>query len=311
MNDNQATALTVIQEMANDKRAAGRYNNARINKELKFRQECHYALEIVQGNKKLQQCTPQSVRTCIEDTALLGLTLKPALAHAYLVPRYLKKQGVMICTLYTSWRGLKVAAQKWGGLLDMTAQVVYANEPFKMTAGTNPSVEHTIISNHAARGPIIGAYCVAYMRSGITLVEYMDRDQIERARAVSEAKDSQFSPWINWPEEQSRKTVVRRAAKHWQGHPEMQSSLGIQNKYEGLGEAVDDEEDSVIVGELVSEDDTLAIHAMLTDNGCDADKVIGRICRVMGLETLEQMTSNRLPEAKDYAQMAIAAKQKQ
>jgi hypothetical protein len=90
----------------------------------------------------------------------------------------------------------------------------------------------------------------------------------------------------------------------------MMSSLQIQNKYEGIGEQVAEEEEAPMVGELISEDDTLAIHALLTDNGCDADKVIARICRVMGLETLEQMTASRLCEAQDYANLAITGKRK-
>lgn len=307
MNDNQQNAIAIIEQMSTDKSAAGRYHNARINRELKFKTECHHALEIVKASTKLQEAIPDTVRECIEDTSLLGLTLNPALAHAYLVPRYIKGRG-MVCTLYTSWRGLTVAASKWAGLKDFSAQVVYANEPFDITMGTSPEVRHSIIPNAAARGPLIGAYCIAYMASGLIKVEYMDKAQIDRARESSESKNSSYSPWTKWYEEMARKTVVRRAAKHWQGSPELQSSLAVQNKYEGMGQAVDDD-DQDLVCQLVSEEDALAIHARLTEADCDADKVIARICRVMGVERLEQITAARLPEANEYADKAIAARQ--
>lgn len=309
--ENQAVAL--IEEMANDKKLAGTFHSRRTNQELKFKTECHHALEIVKGSSKLQQADPDSVKECIMDVSLLGLTLAPSAQHAYLVPRFIRGKG-MVATLYTSWRGLTVAAKRWGGLHDFSAQVVYANEPFGISQGTSPEVRHEIIPSAERRGELVGAYCIAYMQSGIVKVEYMDRAQIDRARAVSESKDSQYSPWKNWYEEMARKTVVRRAAKHWQGAPELEASLQVQNKYEGIGHAVSDEDQALLpAGEghpLITEEDALAIHARLTDNGCDANKVLARICRVMGVEQIEQLTSERLEEANGYADQAIEARQR-
>jgi phage RecT family recombinase len=309
--ENQAIAL--IEEMASDKRLAGTFHSRRTNMELKFKTECHHALEIVKGSKKLAQAIPETIQECIMDVSLLGLTLAPSAQHAYLVPRFIRGKG-MVATLYTSWRGLTVAAKRWGGLTDFSAQVVYANEPFAITQGTSPEVRHEIIPNAERRGDLVGAYCIAYMQTGIVKVEYMDRAQIDRAKAVSESKDSQYSPWKNWYEEMARKTVVRRAAKHWQGAPELEASLQVQNKYEGIGHAVADDDQVLLPAsqghELITEDNALALHAMLTENGCNADKVISRICRVMGVESIEQITKQRLEEAHAYAKTAIDAVQR-
>lgn len=309
--ENQARAIAVIEEMANDKKLAGTFHARRSNMELKFKTECHHALEIVKGSDKLAQAIPESIQECIMDVSLLGLTLAPSAQHAYLVPRFIRGKG-MIATLYTSWRGLTVAAKRWGGLTDFSAQVVYANEPFAITQGTSPEVRHEIIPNAERRGELVGAYCIAYMQTGIVKVEYMDRAQIDRARESSESKNSQYSPWKKWYEEMARKTVVRRAAKHWQGAPELEASLQVQNKYEGLGQAVDDDDQVLLPAgeshELITEEDALAMHAKLTDNGCDADKVIARICRVMGVGRIEALTSDRLEEAHGYAYQAIEAR---
>lgn len=303
--ENPSNALAAIQALMADKKASGRFTRARIDPALKFRDECEYALEIVKGSPKLMQASPDSVRECIEDVARLGLTLRKSSQQAYLVPRFIKGRGVL-CTLYTSWRGLRTAAGKWGGLNDMTAQVVYANEPFELTLGTHPEVKHTVIANHQARGPLIGAYCIAYMKSGLTKVEYIDKQQIERARASSETKqDRTDNPWNKWYEEMARKTVVRRAAKHWGGSPEMDASLEVQNKYEGLGLPVDDEEPETF--DTVTDEDLLAFHARLTDQGMNADKVLTRVAGVMGLENIAQLGTHRIAEANEWINKAITA----
>lgn len=313
MNENQQIpAVKAIEEIEKDRSAAGKWTSRRTNQELKFKTECHYALEIVKGSKKLQQAIPETILECLMDTSLLGLTLAPSAQHAYLVPRFIKGKG-MVATLYTSWRGLTVAAKRWGGLKDFSAQVVYANEPFSITQGTHPEVRHEIIPSAERRGELVGAYCIAYMDSGLIKVEYMDRAQIERARAVSEAKDSQYSPWVNWYEEMARKTVVRRAAKHWQGRPELEQSLAIQNKYEGMGTAVSDDDDLLpagAAGELVTAEQAIALHARLTEMDCDADKVINRICRVLNVGSLEELAAARYEEAEELAQQAIEARQR-
>lgn len=309
--ENQNLAA-VISEMANDKKAAGVFHNRRINTDLKFKTECHHALEIVKASNKLMDASPESVKECIMDVSLLGLTLAPSAQHAYLVPRFIRGRG-MICTLYTSWRGLTVAAKKWAGLKDFNAQVVYANEPFSIAQGTNPFVRHEVIPNAERRGELVGAYCIAYMESGLLKVEYMDREQIDRARAVSESKNSQYSPWVKWFEEMARKTVVRRAAKHWQGSPELEASIQIQNKYEGMGQPVEDDIEALPAGkhaELISEEDALTIHAKLAENDCNPERVIERICTVMGIKSLEQMTKARLDEANALVKMAVDAKKK-
>lgn len=295
-------AIELIEEMSNDKRAAGRFHSARINSTLKFKAECHYALGIVKGSKQLQKAIPETVQECIEDVARLGLTLSPSLAHAYLVPRYIKDRG-MVCTLYTSWRGLTVAARTWGGLLDMTANVVYSNEPFEIFQGTAPTVNHQVIPEASKRGGIVGAYCIAYMKAEIIKVEYIDASQIERAKASSESPDGQYSPWKNWPEEMARKTVVRRAAKHWTGTPEMASSIAIQNKYEGIGERTDDDEPASF--DLITSDQVMELHARLSDNDCNVDKVVQRICRVMEIENISDLGAHRLAEAREFVQKAI------
>ncbi len=303
------TVVELIDGLAKDKRAAGRFTRSRLDAALHFRNECGYARQIVLKSEKLQASDPDTVRECIEDVAKLGLSLSPALKHAYLVPRYVKTHKRYECTLYTSWRGLVVAGRRWGGLTDMAGAAVYSNElpGFRLVQGLHPQLEHHIIPVAAHRGPLVGAYCISYMKTGLVKIEYMDEREIAKAREYSESKRSDYSPWKIWPEEMARKTAARRASKHWQGSDEISTSLAIQHKYEGIGEPADDDDEAPPT-ELVDPGQITALHAKLSEADCDADKVLRRVAGVMGVNQLEELTAARLPEAEDWIGKAIKHK---
>ena len=297
--------VTAIADFAKDRESASRFRGARIDADLDFKQQCHYAKKIVEDSERLQECPPSQVFGCIRDVALLGLSLAPATALAYLVPRRDNKRRIMACTLYTSWRGLKLAAMKWGSLRDLTANVVYANEVCRIVLGTEPKVHHEVVLNSKERGVKIGAYCCAVMTNSERKVEYIDAEQIQRIRSYSESKDSKFSPWTNFPEEMWRKSAVRRGSKHWGGSPEFASHMETSNRHEGL--ILDAREAGST--DLVTIDQTREIHALLTEAGrSDADKVMARIAGTMGVEKFELIAAHRIGEAKMWAERALGGR---
>lgn len=302
--------LDDISKHAKDRAAASRFHAHRINDKLRFASECHFAKEIVLANKKLQQASKGSVLNCINDVAYLGLTLQPSRKQAYLIPRENKKRGVIICTLYTSFIGLQVAAKRWGGLKDMSSHVVYSNEPFTIFAGTSPRVEHQIIANHALRGDFLGAYCHSIMVSGMHKIEYMDRQEIQRAQSYSESKDSPYSPWRTWPEEMARKTVIRRASKAWQSEAteEWGKSLAIQQKYEGRSEERKGAFANMTDIELLTDEHYKQLHSRLLEQELDADRVLRRVARALQVDNMGQLADQRFDEAQKLVEMAVNAK---
>lgn len=65
-----------------------------------------------------------------------------------------------------------------------------------------------------ARGDVAThAYAIINTKDGGTYIEVMDRDQVERVRAVSKTGKSERGPWTQWWSEMARKTVLRRLAK--------------------------------------------------------------------------------------------------
>jgi recombination protein RecT len=95
---------------------------------------------------------------------------------------------------------------------DLTAYVVYENDTFDYALGADPWVEHKPPKLGADRGKPIGAYAVAKNFATKTkYIDVMDVPSIEKVRKVSRAANN--GPWVDWWDEQARKTVARRLVK--------------------------------------------------------------------------------------------------
>jgi recombination protein RecT len=107
--------------------------------------------------------------------------------------------------------GLRKRARELDGLI-IDAQVVHENDTFVWHQGDEPRIEHEPARLGKSRGEMIGAYAI-YKREDGTVVhrEVMDKDQIEKTREQSKAKDSLM--WTSFKSEGYRKSVARRGFK--------------------------------------------------------------------------------------------------
>ena len=161
-----------------------------------------YALQIANAN-------PNSVKLAMINVASTGLTLNPAHAYAYLVPR--DKQIV----LDISFKGLIKIATDTGAILWARADVVYAEDKF-VYHGPATMPDHTADVFKPDRGPLVGAYCFAKTRDGDILVEVMSLAEIEKIRAKSDLFAKRGSgPWVEWFTQMVKKSVIKRASKTW------------------------------------------------------------------------------------------------
>lgn len=96
-----------------------------------------------------------------------------------------------------------------GELLSIAAHVVYEADKFEYILGDEERIEHAPALHD--RGRPIAVYAIAKTKDGGIYREVMSIDDVEKVRNVSRAKDS--GPWVNWWDEMSRKTVIRRLAK--------------------------------------------------------------------------------------------------
>ena len=130
-----------------------------------------YAMKIANEN-------PQSVRNAMFNVASTGLTLNPANAYAYLVPR----DGAIMLDI--SYKGLIKIATDAGSILWARAEVVHADDKFTYN-GPAAMPEHHANPFKKDRGDVIGAYCIARTVDGDVLTEVMDMTEIEKIRGKS------------------------------------------------------------------------------------------------------------------------------
>ncbi len=86
--------------------------------------------------------------------------------------------------------------------------VVHANDAFEYELGLEPKVRHVPVRPGEDPGDVIAAYAIGAHGDGRREVEVMARDEIEKVRQVSRAKDR--GPWVDWFERMCEKTAGRR-----------------------------------------------------------------------------------------------------
>lgn len=161
------------------------------------------------GEPKIFQCSPQSIRTALLKCAADGLV--PDGRQAALVP-FRVKDGPMICQYIPMVQGIISRARELGDIEGINAQPIYEKDHFIWHQGDDEKIDHTPATLGKPRGEIIGAYAIFKVAGRIVHREVMDKDAIDKARAVSMAKNS--PAWNNWYSEMARKTVIRRGAKY-------------------------------------------------------------------------------------------------
>jgi len=188
-----------------------------------------YSLKIAMQN-------PVSVKMAILNVASVGLSLNPATAYAYLVPR----DGA-IC-LDISYKGLIKIATDSGSLMWAKAELVYANDQFEYN-GPAKIPTHTADPFSKERGEFVGVYCIAKTNGNDFLIETMTADEIYQIRdessavknAKSEAKKL-ATPWFRYFGEMTKKCVIKRASKTWpktDQHERIQKAVEVINETEG------------------------------------------------------------------------------
>lgn len=203
---------------------------------LDWQAEALFALQLCQKNQllaKIATSNPLSLQMALLNVAAVGLSLNPALAFAFLIPR----KGEIVMDV--SYRGLIKIATDTGSILWAKAELVYEADRFEYRGPATPPL-HRCDPFAENRGDMRGGYCIAKTGDGEFLVEVMSAADIYQVRDVSESyrayvKDGRDSPWITWPGEQGKKALIKRASKTW---PKTSRRLAetIQYLNEKLGE---------------------------------------------------------------------------
>jgi recombination protein RecT len=203
---------------------------------LDWQAEALFALHICQKNPflaKIATANPLSLQMALLNVAAVGLSLNPAMALAFLIPR----KGEIVMDV--SYRGLIKIATDTGSILWAKAELVFEADRFEYRGPATPPL-HRCDPFAENRGEMRGGYCIAKTGDGEFLVEVMSAADIFQVRDMSEAykaylKDRRECPWVTWPGEQSKKVLIKRASKTWPKTPRRLAET-IQYLNEKLGE---------------------------------------------------------------------------
>lgn len=169
----------------------------------------------------LQQCDQGKLWLAILDIASMNLNFGSR--GAYLVP-----YGNDV-TVIVSPHGLIELAYRHPLVKAIQARVVYANEPFKVVYAPEAMVVHEPLIG-GELGEMIGAYAIIDLTTGGRVVEWMNRDQVMKAKAVSKSANSSSSPWKTWEDEMWRKTVLKRGMKYVPQSDDMQRAFDREDE---------------------------------------------------------------------------------
>lgn len=287
-----------------DRRFVAQWNAARYFKTLKFPVERRYVEAILAKTARddkaknkpwiFGECTVESLQVAMLDAAAAGLSLSPALAHAYLIPYR------PIVQFTPGYRGLIALALKGKTVIGVQANLVHKLDPvFKVwTDETGRHLQHE--ENRGERGEVTHAYCLARFANGGHHVEVLTKAEIEAIAAAAFKRPGGGMVWkSDFRLEMEKKSAVRRSAKWWPVDPEghLAHMLAVADKFDPLDF---DRAESAAGGDLlISEEQKLALHAAITDHGIDGERAsdwLHKKAQALGYAAIEHLPAARFDE---------------
>ncbi len=173
------------------------------------------ALTCLRTNEFLARCEPVSFMSAMVQCSQLGLEPGGVTGEAYLVPFNNKKKNNVEVQLIPGYRGLIKLTRQSGLVSKLESRTVHENDKvFEVEYGLDGNIRHIPLFP-GDRGALTCVYAVAKLKDGEYIFDVMGREEVEIIRQMSlEKNDSAHAPWNKFPQEMSRKTVVRRLVKY-------------------------------------------------------------------------------------------------
>jgi recombination protein RecT len=257
---------------------------ARYGHGLKVAAERTFALQIIQKNPRLRECTPQSVQNALMDVAYMGLSLSPSLAHVYLVPY--KNH----CDALISYLGLLHLAFKAGTV--KSVQTVLVREKDEFHVGTDKGGRFVIHREaRMDRGEVTNVYCIAEFTNGGRHIEVMDREELAAVERAASARNEKGGAVWRGPfrGEMMKKACIRRAWKSWPKDAALEHAAEVMNRVEPMDFTIEGEAVPVISPEQVS-----TLVDLCNDLGIDE----GKFARAFNVSSIESIPASHWEEAR-------------
>ena len=159
----------------------------------------------LQENPKLMDCEIKGLVNCFIQVAVSGLdTYSPSRREAWIVP-----MG-MTAEVHIGYQGFKKMALRQKNVASIEARCVYENEIYEVDfMNKKQPVIHK--STRKPKGELTDVYCLITLKNGDVYLETMDKGQIDAVRLCAKTQNV----WSKHYDEMARKTVIKRALKHF------------------------------------------------------------------------------------------------
>lgn len=183
------------------------------------------AITALRKTPKLQQCTPESLLSCLMSLSQYGL--EPDGRRAHLIPFENRKQSIVECTLIIDYKGLAELALRSGLVSTLHADVVQEGDIFEYSMGKIskhvPWFLRRDADKPAEAGPVYAVYAMCENRDGTTKCEVMSLAEVNGIRQRSKSANS--GPWQTDWSEMAKKSAFRRLSKWLVLSPEFRDAV--------------------------------------------------------------------------------------
>ncbi len=294
----QAVAKLDPFEQSLSKSIVSRFSKAKHG-DLTWAAEKQHALNIIRANDYMRdQCNPESLAGVMLDVAFTGLSLNPALAHAYIIPY----KGTL--TFKPSYRGLEHLVYRAGTIKSIQTVIVRKGDFFAVkTKDNRVVVEHEVRNFEDTKANVTHAYAILHYTSGGEYVEVMGRSTLDLVEKQAMSVPRGGAVWKGaWYPEMCRKAVLRRALKHapMDGAGNMAHAIAVHDKYDPIDFRADPVERDA-VEELIGKAEHMELHGYLTTRGIpakDATDWLVKLAEALGFRKIEELPAKHLDEAK-------------
>lgn len=193
------------------------------------------AIQQMIAQPKLLECDPRTIAGALVNAGRLGLMPDPQLRQCALVPRWNKNLGRRVCHLWIQVGGWVQLVKRADKSIRIEAKTVREHDKFEYEYGTEQFLRHRVTKSRSERGELTHSYAIAHFANGQSQFYVMDREDIERIRNVSDAKDQVF--WRVWYEEMAQAKAGKGLCK-W---------LAVSTEEAQLAVGIDDQMDANVV----------------------------------------------------------------
>ncbi|HUT60946.1 MAG TPA: recombinase RecT [Phycisphaerae bacterium] len=179
---------------------------------------------------KLLTCTTDSFIQTITGCASVDLSFTKVLGQAHIV------RFGPAATLMVGYQGFVTLIMRTGVVVSIQVEAIYKGETYRLISG-QPVYHERRLDIDRTDENIIGVYCEARNFSGPPTSVILNRQEMEKIRKTSKAKEG---PWKYWEGEMWKKSAVRRLQKQLpkgsdeKANKELAKALEMDNRDFGL-----------------------------------------------------------------------------